>query len=362
MKPGTISKVLKYYFQNPDFRSDVLMAMREFFNQPNLVSGGRLETRPGEDALFSEWFFFDFKTQNGKTILECFYHDNPLSLSKEDIRVYKELQKNIYGLFETLKVRRNEGLKLRDLQSGKVYEVSERSASLSLRTGEVFAGRISKLAGIWKIVSADIQGCGLTSDDTRDFLFGTKNKLDPKKLNDIVKKKMEFEDRLGQKFYNSKSMPENIRGIIEKLEQGKLNKEEMEEVLTALEAEEMSGQIMGIDDPDDEDAKQVIEYVQFHDNIKESDYKNLKDVEIQKLIEKLRDEKTDLFERKKIIMTLGHTGELKAYEALKEYFEIVDEGLKTWVGTALGECELFLKSNLLDKPVVEYKELVEKDE
>lgn len=360
MKPGTISKVLQYYFQDPDSRSDVLMAMREFFNQPNLVSGGKLETRPEEDALFSEWFFFDFKTQNGKTILENFYQDNPLSLSKEDIRIYKELQKNIYGLFETLKVRRNKGLKLRDLQEGKVYEVSERSASLSLRPGEVFAGRISKLAGIWKIVSADIQGCGITSDDTRDFLFGAKDKINPKKLNDIIKKKVILEDQLGQRINEQDSMPENVREVINKLENGSLSQEEIESLLAELEEQDMSGQIIGIEDPDDESSKQVVEYIEFHNNIKEKDYKNLSDQKIKDLAKKLDDKKTSFFDKKKAIMILGHSGKLAAFEALKEYSKVTEGEFRVWVETALNECEMFLKSDLLDRPMVEYKELRKK--
>ena len=49
MEEGTIAKIFDYYFSRPQFKDEILRALREFFNQPDLKPGGKLELRNEAD-------------------------------------------------------------------------------------------------------------------------------------------------------------------------------------------------------------------------------------------------------------------------------------------------------------------------
>jgi|GEM_PF-1150834 len=53
-----------------------------------------------------------------------------------------------------------------------------------------------------------------------------------------------------------------------------------------------------------------------------------------------------LDEKKKALAILAHVGTLNAYQHLKKYAEHPDAGLEEWAIVALGECTLFLHSDL----------------
>lgn len=146
---------------------------------------------------------------------------------------------------------------------------------------------------------------------------------------------------------------EEISEMLEKL--NSIPPEELEDMIAKFEGKGMSGQIVAFDDSNADEAGPLIEYVQFHEHLKEDEYQNLSNKQIKKHSANLNDSKTNLFEKKKIIMILGHSGEVEAHKVLKKYLEIAEEELTFWTEQALGECKMFLESNLLDRPMIEFK-------
>jgi hypothetical protein len=91
---GVLSKVGDYYFTEKSYSDEIFRAMEEFFDAPNLRRDRQLNVHDGEDELFNEWFLYEFKFSDGKTALEKFYSENPLSIPEYRRKLYKELQEN----------------------------------------------------------------------------------------------------------------------------------------------------------------------------------------------------------------------------------------------------------------------------
>lgn len=194
MEQGTIEKMFDYYFKRPQFKEEVFRALKEFFNRPDLAPGGNLELEDERDSeMFNEWFIFDFKLSNGKTPLEDFYETNLYNLKPVRLQVYKDLQDNHFGLYEVRDIRLGEGLSLENLQTGKIYEVREYSATFGLKKGQVFSTRVAKVGDHYELVSSNVAFGPVKLDVGLKKLFRQdKNKLNPKVLRDLLSKDREF--------------------------------------------------------------------------------------------------------------------------------------------------------------------------
>ena len=108
---GSIAKVYEYYFTAPQFKDEVMCALREFFNHPDLKEGGFLKTNKKSEDFFNEWFLYDFILSNRQTVLENFISTNPFKLEDKEMELYRKLLNNKYGVFEVidLKIGRNYG-------------------------------------------------------------------------------------------------------------------------------------------------------------------------------------------------------------------------------------------------------------
>ncbi len=107
-----------------------------------------------EASLFNEWFVYDFKFKNGATPLEDFYQRNPENLDDKDLEVYKTLQENRYSFFKVEKNILGEGLVLKDITTGKVYQVREYAATFHLKEGQVFPTRVAKVIDHYEMVGS----------------------------------------------------------------------------------------------------------------------------------------------------------------------------------------------------------------
>jgi len=144
MKKENVTRILDYYM-SPDgalmfFKKDIERAFEEFFD-------GKPDFPPPLDAVghFNEWFLFDFKLSTVETPLEYFYNKNPLRLSPEELIEYKDMQENVYDIFEVKDVYKNKGLSLYSVRSEKKYEVREKSATDDLHKGDLLVCRIIKI-------------------------------------------------------------------------------------------------------------------------------------------------------------------------------------------------------------------------
>lgn len=185
MEKGTISKVLDYYYQSPEFGEEVLRAFRKFFNRPKLSAGDKLKLEEEDEGMFNNWFIFDFRLKNKETPLEYFYERNPYNLPSVRLQIYKDLQKNEYGVFEVLEVKIGEGLKLRNLRNEKEYWVRERMATFQLKKGDLVINRIGKVGDHLELIGPE--GCSLIGSGKHPFLGSliVDRKLNPKKVRDF---------------------------------------------------------------------------------------------------------------------------------------------------------------------------------
>jgi len=154
MKKGTISTVRDYYLGR-DGEDIFLDALRKFYDRSDLDKGGQLKTTPQEECLFTEWIFFDYKLKNGKTMLEDFYDTNPFKLPVKELSIYKDLQENIYGLYEIKNIETCKGMTLKNIYTNKTYYVQEFSGTFNVDKGDILTGRVGKIIDHYELVGSD---------------------------------------------------------------------------------------------------------------------------------------------------------------------------------------------------------------
>jgi len=180
MKKRNITRILDYYMSQDNlwmFRADVERALEEFFD-------GKPDWPPPIEAAghFNEWFLYDFHLSDGETPLEYFYDKNPLSLPLEELAVYKDIQENIYDIWEVKEVRENEGLSLMSVRSGKRYEIQEKTATRELKKDDVFACRVIKIGDHYELAGGSSFMLPRMNRGAKKFLKGTTDKIDPKSM------------------------------------------------------------------------------------------------------------------------------------------------------------------------------------
>ncbi len=182
---GTISKIYEYYFTSSRYENEVLRALREFFDRPDLDRGGSLKMgdEKGEE-FFNEWFLYDFKLKNGKTALENFIVRNPLKLDDQQTALYRNLLDNKFGVFEVMSAKRDRGLGLRDLQTGMEWFVHEKSLTHQVEVGDVFLGRIANVDHHYELVGANTFLIEIDEIAKKQFRK-EKVKITPKEANEI---------------------------------------------------------------------------------------------------------------------------------------------------------------------------------
>jgi hypothetical protein len=93
-------------------------------------------------ALFLEWYLLDqYDPETHRTILENIIEDNPSSWTQDRLEVYKNISKNILGLFEVRKVR-DHSVTVLNLFTDEKYLVDEEDSKLAFRKNDMFQGRI----------------------------------------------------------------------------------------------------------------------------------------------------------------------------------------------------------------------------
>ena len=223
MEKGTIQKMLDYYFTKPQFREEILRAMREFFNRPDLAPGGKLELKEEDEGGFNEWFIFDFKLSNGRSPLEDFYENNPCNLKMDKLQAYKDLRDSHYGFYRVLNVKKGKGLTLENLQTGKIYEVKEYAATFELEEEKVFIGRVGKVGEHYEIVGSNPTLFPFkVAPSAKEMFRKWKDGLNPKIVRDVFLSKRGSSDlKPEDKFPTLKGAEDNFKEILEKYELNK---------------------------------------------------------------------------------------------------------------------------------------------
>ncbi|MFH1611107.1 MAG: hypothetical protein ABIA83_00695 [Patescibacteria group bacterium] len=184
-------KLLKKIFENfytEKNSKEFKRAYKEFFEcKEDLVCIECLNERPNVEGWFNEWLLFDFKLKNGRSIIEEFIVGHGDSVSEKEFEVANALKRAQFGLFEVLHIDINKGLLLKNLQTGKDYEVKERSATHQLTQGHLMFSRIVQIGDHYEIVSADTISLPVKlGDHLRKTFLKSKEAISPKDVYNIM--------------------------------------------------------------------------------------------------------------------------------------------------------------------------------
>ncbi|MCX6809304.1 MAG: hypothetical protein NTZ65_00935 [Candidatus Berkelbacteria bacterium] len=220
MQKGTVKKLIEYFFKNHSH--EMIFAMRDFFGENNIGPGGNINIQNNqEEGLFMEWIVFDYRFQNGKGLLDNFISENPLDMSKSELRIYEDLQINKYGFFEIISVKKDEYLELESLQSGKIYKVQEKMGTYNAEPKTTLVCRVGKVADHWELIGSDPVGFPIHyTERAKKLMREDKGKYSPKDIRKLLIDKKnnpsKFEKNLRMKDEDFIKKQNQIRTSLEK--------------------------------------------------------------------------------------------------------------------------------------------------
>ncbi len=126
-------------------KDDVLAARRahfEAYGEPHE------EDRTHEVRLngMLDFYLYEWRPTGGATTIERFLEAEGATLSPEEVEQYRELAKNVHGLFEVRKIRDGQ-IRVRDVFGGADYDVTERRQVPGLEKGDVLEARLLPFGG-----------------------------------------------------------------------------------------------------------------------------------------------------------------------------------------------------------------------
>ncbi len=126
-------------------KDDLLAAKRQHFER---YGEPHEEDRSYEARVngMLDHYLFDFRPGGGATTLERFVDAQGGSLSAEDLGAYRELARNVHGLFEVRKIKDSRVL-LRDVFTGDDHAVTERRQVVGLEKGDLLESRLLPFSG-----------------------------------------------------------------------------------------------------------------------------------------------------------------------------------------------------------------------
>lgn len=147
IQTGIIRKMGIYYRNAPEYADEVMRGMKEFFGDENILDS--------DNPLFNEWMVYDFRFTDGNGMLKKFYQENPMGIPLYRREIYKTLLENYYGFFEVLDVKKFVSLSIKRIEDGKIFAVSEVSATIDLDMGDIFIARVAKVIDHYELVGSD---------------------------------------------------------------------------------------------------------------------------------------------------------------------------------------------------------------
>lgn len=142
------------------------------------------------------------------------------------------------------------------------------------------------------------------------------------------------------------------RELIEILDQGNLTEKEFKELIESMRKKGLSGSIMAVDDPDSDEGRAAVEYIEYHKKIPEEHFRNMPKDKID-WAKKILFSQANLEDKKTALVILAHIGRLDVYQILEKYEKNSDAELKIWINMAIRECQSFLKSDIMEEPFLE---------
>ncbi|MCZ6639802.1 MAG: hypothetical protein O6830_07545 [Candidatus Dadabacteria bacterium] len=136
------------YSERPEMQSQIGEAFYIWKNDPEFTSEDINEEEIDELTFekFLDWFLYDFKLLNSEErVIERFYIDEGKELSDAEKRLIKNWIKSIYSFFEVEEVLSGEKCVIKDIFTGKVFEVLDRASSKQIKRRDIIAARPLKI-------------------------------------------------------------------------------------------------------------------------------------------------------------------------------------------------------------------------
>lgn len=131
-----------------------------------------------------------------------------------------------------------------------------------------------------------------------------------------------------------------------------MSNEELDEIIEEMQSKGLKGSIIAIDDPESDEARATMEYIEFHKKLPKLTKK-----EIAWAQGKIGDKSAKLNDLKRAIMQLGHSGKIESLRFLEKFAKNREDGLRIWAENAVGECKMFIESDLTGRPTISVRKL-----
>jgi tetratricopeptide (TPR) repeat protein len=146
-----LQESLSHYVEREISRKDFLRATGIFWNieprEPIMLP----ERASKDEGQFHNWFVNDYRTANGKTIIEGFCDRRLNTLSAEEKRLAESLLTSYPSLYEVQDVREGEGMKIRDVFTGEEMDVEEVSGSYEAVQWDLIHVRVYRMDGVCRL-------------------------------------------------------------------------------------------------------------------------------------------------------------------------------------------------------------------
>lgn len=125
------------------FRDEVARARKDYFAR----TGGEVfeddKSVESELTAFSEWYLFE-RPLEGRNLppVQAYLDEHRAGLSPAELPAFEALVNTIHGIFELKRLAKKERIKVRELCSGKEYEVFERRQMAGLSKGDLIEARL----------------------------------------------------------------------------------------------------------------------------------------------------------------------------------------------------------------------------
>ncbi len=139
---------LSRHIERETSREDFLRATGIFWNTDTREPIALPERASEDKGQFHDWFINDYRTANGKTIIEGFCDRRLNTLSAEERRLAESLMKSHESIYEVQAVREGEGLTIRDVFTGETMDVEEISGSYEAVQWDLLQVRVYRMDGV----------------------------------------------------------------------------------------------------------------------------------------------------------------------------------------------------------------------
>jgi len=139
-----LRKKLVDYSERTEIQSQIGEAFYIWKNTPEFTSEDISEEEIDEltFAKFLDWFLYDFKLLDSEQrVIEKFYIDEGKKLSDTEKKLIIDWIKSIHSFFEVEEVTSGEKCVIKDIFTGKVFEVFDKASSKQIKRMDIIAAR-----------------------------------------------------------------------------------------------------------------------------------------------------------------------------------------------------------------------------